>query len=523
VTTVEEVSEVLVELSVVEQRFVAVQEVLDGVPVTEVARRNGVTRQTVHRWLRRYAEAEGLAGLADRSSRPGRCPHQMPPVAEARVVELRLAHPGWGPARIVYELRRARADPVPSRSGVYRALVRHRLIDPTRRRRRRGEYRRWERSRAMELWQMDVMGGVHLADGREVKVVTGIDDYSRFVVCAKLVLRATAGPVCQALSEALARHGVPEQILTDNGKVFTARFGPGPGPVRFDRICHENGIRHLLTARYSPTTTGKVERLHKTMRTEHFALHEKEFATLAEAQAALDAWVVDYNTLRPHQAVGMRPPLERFRFAQPAVAVEVELADPSRPPGTSVAARPPGVTRWVDQRGLISLARFTYRVGPVFAGQLVEAVVDAGLVQIYHQGVLVATHAQRLRPEDGGVSPHRLRRPMARAGTSGPSVIRIADNNGNVSFAGTMYSAGRAWRHQRLDVRIVGTSVQISKDDQIVRVHAIRHDRSKEHGAYANPTGRPRKPKTGAGDPARSSQPARSGDGVKAEAAPRSA
>ena len=104
-------------------------------------------------------------------------------------------------------------------------------------------------------------------------MVTGIDDHSRFVVLARLVARATARPVCEALGEALARHGVPEQILTDNGKVFTARFGPGPGPVLFDRICHENGIRHLLTAPYSPTTTGKVERLHKTMRAEFFDRH----------------------------------------------------------------------------------------------------------------------------------------------------------------------------------------------------------------------------------------------------------
>jgi transposase InsO family protein len=98
----------------------------------------------------------------------------------------------------------------------------------------------------------------------------GIDDHARFIVSAKVVARATARPVCQALSEALARHGVPEQILTDNGKVFTARFGTGPGPVLFDRICAGNGIRHLLTAPYSPTTTGKVERLHKTMRAEFF-------------------------------------------------------------------------------------------------------------------------------------------------------------------------------------------------------------------------------------------------------------
>jgi transposase InsO family protein len=63
--------------------------------------------------------------------------------------------------------------------------------------------------------------------------------------------------VCQALSEALARHGVPAQILTDNGKVFTGRFGRGAGPVMFDRICADNGIGHLLTAPYSPTTSGE--------------------------------------------------------------------------------------------------------------------------------------------------------------------------------------------------------------------------------------------------------------------------
>ena len=67
----------------------------------------------------------------------------------------------------------------------------------------------------------------------------------------------------------MRRHGVPEQILTDNGKVFTGRFGPaGTGEVLFDRICAENGIRHMLTAPRSPTTTGKVERWHKTMRAE---------------------------------------------------------------------------------------------------------------------------------------------------------------------------------------------------------------------------------------------------------------
>ena len=244
----------LVELGVVEQRYQAVLEVLGGATVTDVARRYGVARQTVHGWLRRYAD-QGLAGLVDRSSKPVSCPHQTPAEIEARIVEMRRAHPGWGPRTIGYHLEREGIHPVPSRSAIYRALVRHQLIDPQQRKRRRSDYKRWERSRAMELWQMDVMGGVFLVDGSELKVVTGIDDHSRFCVSAMVVRRATARPVCDALAAAMSTHGIPDQILTDNGKVFTGRFGPGTGEVLFDRICRENGVRHLLTAPRSPSTT----------------------------------------------------------------------------------------------------------------------------------------------------------------------------------------------------------------------------------------------------------------------------
>jgi len=86
---------VLVELGVVEQRYQAVREVLDGASVTEVARRYGIVRQTVHEWLRRYAGDGGLGGLADRSSRPLSCPHQMPAMVEAWTVPVRLSVLGW--------------------------------------------------------------------------------------------------------------------------------------------------------------------------------------------------------------------------------------------------------------------------------------------------------------------------------------------------------------------------------------------------------------------------------------------
>jgi transposase InsO family protein len=109
----------------------------------------------------------------------------------------------------------------------------------------------------MQLWQMDIVGGVMLADGTEVKVVTGVDDHSRYCVLATVVARPTGRAVCLALASALRRYGIPEEMLTDNGKQFTARFGRG-GEVLFDRICRENGIKHRLTAPRSPQPHGRT-------------------------------------------------------------------------------------------------------------------------------------------------------------------------------------------------------------------------------------------------------------------------
>jgi transposase InsO family protein len=491
---------VLAELGAVEQRYRAVLEVLeDGVAVTEVARRYGVARQTVHAWLRRYADG-GMGALADRPTRPASCPHQMAAATEARIVQMRREHPGWGPSRLRWELERAGVTPLPGRSAVYRALVRHGLVEARRRRRRREDYRRWERPRAMDLWQMDVMGRVFLADGTEVKIVTGIDDHSRFVVCATAVLRATARPVCQALAGALRRHGVPDQILTDNGKVFTGRFGKGPGPVMFDRVCRDNGIKHLLTKPYSPTTTGKVERLHKTMRAEFVRDADGRHETLSGLQQALDAWVTDYNTARPHQSCGGRPPAERFRLADRPVAPAESAAAPVPATSSATADRPPGVSRWVNAHGKISLGGFTYTVGPSYAGEPVEVVVAGGLVDILHAGVVVVTHAQRFREDQADRAPRATVARRARDATAGLTVTRLADAAGVVSFAGTPYAAGRRWARQAVDVSIVAGSVQLSRDGQVIRVHPIRHDRSRELGAFANPKGRPRRKNSAIGN-----------------------
>jgi transposase InsO family protein len=478
----------LVELRLVEQRYQAVLEVLDGAAVTDVARGFGVVRQTVHEWLGRYATF-GLPGLADKSSKPLSCPHQMAPELEARIVDMRREHPGWGPRTILYWLAFEGAAALPGRTSVERCLIRHGLVEPKKRKRTRADYRRWERSRSMELWQMDIVGGVRLVDPatgelREAKIVTGIDDHSRFVICARVVARATARPVCDALEWALRRYGCPSQILSDNGKVFTNRFGKGTGRVLFDRICHNNSITHILTKPHSPTTTGKVERFHKTLRAEF--LNGKVFTSIAVAQAALDSWVDEYNHSRPHQAIGKVPPYGRFQLAATPRPVETAQMETTVDPG-------PVTTRRVNRSGTISFATARYQAGGRWlAGQTVEVVCEGGLVQIFHRGVLVATHARRhpIEKQTAGMARGRTLRPSRPTATAA-SVTRKVDSSGKVCFAGTNYQVGTTYRRRQVQVAVVGDTVEISVGTELIRSHKVRHDRTREHGALANPGGRP--------------------------------
>ena len=262
--------------------------------------------------------------------------------------------------------------------------------------------------------------------------------------------------MCDALRFALSAHGAPTQILTDNGKVFTARFGKGPGPVLFDRICHDNGIRHLLTAPYSPTTTGKVERFHKTLRAEFFTPKDRVFTTIEEAQPALDDWVELYNTETPPPERRGRPPVERFALARTQVleiderwgAQEATLATPP----------PPGVARWVDQRGRIALGGFAYRVGPTFIGEPVEVVCRAGLIEILHAGVLVATHAERRRAGSGHRPTSEPRRPPCPSGEPGHDRNPQRRRRRLGQLRGRLYRVGAPTGHARsVEVAIVAS------------------------------------------------------------------
>jgi len=226
------------------------------------------------------------------------------------------------------------------------------------------------------------MGGVLLTDGTELKVLTGIDDHSRFCVAAGLVERATSKAVCAVLAASLHRHGIPDEILTDNGKVFTGRFGHQPVEVLFDRICRENGVDHILTAPRSPTTTGKIERFHRTLRNEFDT--RQVFRNLKTAQEALDEWVNYYNTQRPHQSLDDMTPASRFH------------GDDKR---RELTRRPERngeqwVSRRVARNGVVCVDSQHISVGKNYSGSTCDVFVTDGLFQFWVGTELLRTVAR---------------------------------------------------------------------------------------------------------------------------------
>lgn len=200
----------LVVLSVVEQRLDAVRAVLAGAEVTDVAARVGVHRSTLHRWVARYL-AEQIGGLADRSHRPASCPHQVSEAVEVAVTEMRREHPRWGSRRIRLEMLRRQGAwqrdeiVVPSERTIDRILIRSGLLRQRKAKRPRESFTRFERPGPMQLWGIDIVGGIELVNAdtgvlRDAKIVTGVDDHSRFCVMAAVVERATARAACTSLA-----------------------------------------------------------------------------------------------------------------------------------------------------------------------------------------------------------------------------------------------------------------------------------------------------------------------------------
>jgi len=149
-------------------------------------------------------------------------------------------------------------------------------------------------------------------------------------------------------------------------------------------------------------------------------------------------------------------------------------------------------TRQVSAAGRISFEDHAYHVGVWLAGEAVEITCRDGLLEVSHRGVLVACHARRYPGRSE--APPRARPPRPRATrpqTAGVPVVRKVGRSGTVSFAGTDYRVGNGHRFEQVEVRVVGDTVEISQGGRLIKTHAARHERSKEHGAFSTPAGRP--------------------------------
>ena len=314
---------------------------------------------------------------------------------------------------------------VPSERTIDRILIRQGLLRQRPRKRPRESFTRFERPAPMQLWGIDIVGGIQLVNTatgelREAKIVTGIDDHSRFCVMAAVVERATSRAVCLAFAQTLARYGVPEEVISDNGKQFTDRFnryGPSRGEVLFDKICRKNGITHRLTMPASPNQNGKVERFHGTLRPD-FLNQAGPFESLEAAQAAVDAWTAAYNAERPHQGLDEKVPVvpaDRFAPAAsgssgvelwlPPVLNVVSTLD-SSPAPESVQHRQPGsgvaveLDRAVPASGNMSLCGNQFWLGPSRAGQVVRFWIDCDWVHLSVGGTRIKSLRSRFTVND---------------------------------------------------------------------------------------------------------------------------
>lgn len=155
-------------------------------------------------------------------------------------------------------------------------------------------------------------------------------------------------------------------------------------------------------------------------------------------------------------------------------------------PGAAPEVAPSEITRWVDQRGGISLVRHRYKEGAHLIGEHVEVVVAGGLVEICHHGVVAAAHVQKGQAtlERSGPAPGALSSSPARPG---PSVTRMADANGCVYFAGSQYRAVRMWARRPVTVTLVAGSVH----NKVVRVHPPATTAPQNTGRSPPPTADP--------------------------------
>lgn len=291
-------------------RVVILAVVVEGRSRSEVARDYGLSRRWVQKLLTRYA-AEGEAAFEPRSRRPHTSPQRTPPQVQEAIVALReeLAGKGLdaGAETIAWHLRE-RTGAAPATATIWRILKRRGVLTPQPHKRPRSSWRRFQAALPNELWQSDITHW-RLGTGREVEILNVLDDHSRLLLGSTARTVFKAADVVSDLHEAMNCHGRPERLLTDNGAVFTGT-PRGDGWVALEREAAALGIKLSHSKPYHPTTCGKVERFHQTLK--KWLAYQPKARTVAALQIQLDTFAAYYNTQRPHRGIGRRTPATAY-------------------------------------------------------------------------------------------------------------------------------------------------------------------------------------------------------------------
>jgi transposase InsO family protein len=277
----------------------------EGANISALCRRFDVSRPTAYKWLGRYRTQEAV-GLMDRSRRPHHSPGRTGAAMERRIVRVRQQHHAWGGEKIATVLMRQGLAGVPGPRTVQNILKRRGLIDPEQAASHR-PCQRFEHPESNDLAQMDYKGHFAIATGR-CHPLTVLDDHSRFVLLLHVCADETTTTVQSLLIATFRRYGLPRRMLMDNGSPWgDDRSHPWtPLTVWLLRL----GIAVSHGRPYHPQTQGKVERFHRTLKTE--VITGRTFADLRDCQKQFDRFRQLYNCERPHQVLNKDVPISRY-------------------------------------------------------------------------------------------------------------------------------------------------------------------------------------------------------------------
>jgi transposase InsO family protein len=320
-----------------------------GTNMSQLCRRFQISRKTGYKFLNRHLRNEGLQ---DRSRCPNHRPQLTPEEIEEQVVSLRLTYGAWGGRKLRHHLLALGEPQAPSASTCTQILHRNggfvEKIEASSK-----PCQRYEREHPNDLWQMDFKGPFLTGQG-PCHPLTILDDHSRFDLQLKACASPTTAAVQIGLIEVFERYGLPQEMLMDNGMPWGGgRHCPYTG---LSVWLIQLGIRVTHGRPYHPQTQGKLERFHRTLKAE--ALQNRFFSSLDECQAAFDRWREIYNQQRPHEALGMTPPVRRYCLSK-------REYPSSLPP---IEYGPADHVRKVQQDGTISFRGQEWFVGHAFYG-----------------------------------------------------------------------------------------------------------------------------------------------------------